>query len=526
MIFFEGRTGQTHAMRIILAIVLLISLGASVQAETLPLRKLSRAEQTERIAGDLKMVVIYRTGLSNVTAFAAQQTNLFPDVASDKPHFLRREEKEVLWQAWKSYLDYLMALDALDSYHDDWWQLSGDRRKHSFAAGYAAFLAKYRFSLEFVALAEKNPLLDTILNEPVPELGLPSGTYAKLKLRFLNAVTASDFGAQAVLFQTLRGAASPELQAAMDADAKVILNLSRGQSELLTAKNALNILKHAGSSAWFPVQAGVSEWMGDTKVARTEHSLITAAQIAQLHEKLLPGDVLLVRREWFLSNIGLPGFWPHAALYIGTPDERRKYFADASVADWLKTQGETDGDFERLLQNRSATNYAESLKPQPHEHQARIIEAMSEGVSFTALEHCADADAVVVLRPVLPKSEKATAILRALHYAGRPYDFNFDFATDSELVCTELVYKSYEPAARMNGLHLPLTEMLGRQLLPANLIAKQFDEQYGTPAAQFEFIAFMDGNERAGRAMESDLTHFRESWKRPKWNILVQEKLK
>ncbi len=509
-------------MRIFLTMALLVFIGTPAQAKTIPLHKLNRAAQTERIAGDLKMVVVYRAGLSNATAFAALQTNLFPVVESDKARLPRREEKEIFWSAWKSHLDYLLALDALDAAQDDWLLLSGERRGKSFAVGYAAFLAKYRFSLEFVALAERNPFLDTILNEPVPELGLPADTYAKLKFRYLNAATASLFGAQAALFETMRESAPRELQATMDADADAILKMSHGQSELLTAKNALNILKSAGSSAWFPVQAGVSEWMGDTKVLRQDYSLISSAQIAALQKKLLPGDVLLVRREWFLSNIGLPGFWPHAALYIGTPEERRKYFSDGSVMDWLKTQGGSSGDFEQLLQSRSATNYAESLKPQPHEHSTRVIEAMSEGVSFTALEHCADADAVVVLRPLLPKTEKAEAILRAFHYAGRPYDFNFDFATDSELVCTELVFKSYEPSKEMRGLHLPLTEMLGRQLLPANLIARQFNEQCGTTNAQFEFISFLDGNERAGKAFESDVAQFRQSWERPKWNILVQ----
>jgi hypothetical protein len=498
-------------MRNFLLLVFLVFIVTSPHAETVPLHKLNRAAQAERIAGDLKMVEVYRAGLSNSVAFASSQTNLFPVTASDKPRLPRRGEKEIFWQAWKSHLDYLLALDALDAQQDDWFRLSGERRGKSFAVGYAAFLAKYRFSLEFVALAERNPFLDTILNEPVPELGLPADTYAKLKFRYLNAATATSFGAQAALFETMRDAAPRELQVAMDADAAAILKMSHGQGELLTAKNALNILKSAGSSAWFPVQAGVSEWMGDTKVLRQDHSLISAAQIAALQKKLLPGDVLLVRREWFLSNIGLPGFWPHAALYIGTPEERRKFFADAGT-----------GDLEQLLRSRSATNYAESLKPQPHEHSTRIIEAMSEGVSFTALEHCADADAVVVLRPLLPKAEKAEAILRAFHYAGRPYDFNFDFATDSELVCTELVFKAYEPANGFRGLHLPLEEMLGRQLLPANLIARQFDEQCGTAAAQFEFIAFLDGNERAGKAFESDVTQFRQSWQRPKWNILVQ----
>ena len=520
-VFFGNAGGQAAAMRILLAVAILVFGGALVQA--VPLHQLNRSEQLERITGDLKMTAVYRSGLSNVTAFATQQTNLFPVAKTAAPHLPRREEKEILWPAWKSCLDYLLALDALDAYHHDWFRLSGERREKSFAVGYAAFLAKYRFSLEWVALMEKNPLLDTILNEPVPELGLPAGTYAKLKFRFLNAATAADFGAQAVLFRTMHDTAPKNLQTTMDSDADAILKMSRGRSELLTAKNALKILKTAGSTAWFPVQAGVSEWMGDTKVLRPDHSLISAAQIETLQEKLLPGDVLLVRREWFLSNIGLPGFWPHAALYVGTPEERRKYFSDAGIADWVKTQGGTNGDFEELLQDRSAPAYAESIKPHEHAHPTRIVEAMSEGVSFTALEHCADADAVVALRPLLPKTEKAMAILRAFHYAGRPYDFNFDFATDSELVCTELVYKSYEPAQGMRGLQLPLEEMLGRPLLPANKIARQFDEQYGTADAQFEFITFLDGHERAGKAIEADVTQFRQSWQRPKWHVLVQD---
>ena len=84
-------------------------------------------------------------------------------------------------------------------------------------------------------------------------------------------------------------------------------------------------------AAWLPIQAGVSEWMGDTKVYRVNQSLVSEGQIEALKTKLQPGDVLLERREWFLSNIGLPGFWPHAALYIGTAAERQAFLADAEV---------------------------------------------------------------------------------------------------------------------------------------------------------------------------------------------------
>jgi hypothetical protein len=106
---------------------------------------------------------------------------------------------------------------------------------------------------------------------------------------------------------------------------------------------------------------------------------VTAAQIEQVHQKLLPGDVLLVRREWFLSNVGLPGFWPHAALYIGTPEERQKFFSAPEMAAWVKARGGAGGDFEQLLKSHSPTNYLESLKPHENGHPTRIVEAMSAG---------------------------------------------------------------------------------------------------------------------------------------------------
>jgi hypothetical protein len=176
-----------------------------------------------------------------------------------------------------------------------------------------------------------------------------------------------------------------------------------------------------------------------------------------------------------------------------------------------------------LLQTRYPAAFQQSQSPQEHGHIVRVLEAISEGVSFTTLEHSANCDSLAVLRPRLPKSEKAQALVRAFHYAGRPYDFNFDFATDAELVCTELVYKAYEPANGFTGLKFPLTEMLGRKLLPANEITRQFDVQEGKPEQQFDLVIFLDGQERKRNAIKASLSDFRSSWKRPKWHVMTQE---
>ena len=144
---------------------------------------------------------------------------------------------------------------------------------------------------------------------------------------------------------------------------------------------------------------------------------------------------------------------------------------------------------------------------------------------FTTLEHAAGADHVAALRARLPSVEKAAAILRAFGYAGRPYDFNFDFRTDAALVCSELVYKAYEPGPGRQGLHLPLVDVLGRPVLPPSEIARLFDAEFGTPAAQLDLVQFLDGQEAAGVAVEGDVEAFRQSWGRPKWKGIASEPL-
>ncbi len=491
-------------------------------AEMKLIHKLSKAELESRIERDAKSVDVERQGLNAVITYIATRPDIFPAETPKGSRLLRREEKEVVWNTWQRFLDYVVALDSVEQYHAQFFRLKGAAKEDSFLIGYAALLAKYRAAMEFIERCERNPELDKVLDDPVPELGLPAGSYAKLKFKYLNVAIATDFAAREVLMKTVAGGRQPKLRKAIRSDADYIWRVAKGGGELLTAKNALKVVQDGAQSAWLPVQQSVSEWMGDTKVYRPGRSLISQAQIKQLQPKLLPGDVLLERREWYMSNIGLPGFWSHAALYLGTPEERRIFFADADTQAWVKQQGEPSSDFELLLQTRYPKAYETSLKPQEEGHVVRVIEAISEGVSFTTLEHSADCDSLVALRPRLSKAEKAQALVRAFHYAGRPYDFNFDFSTDSELVCTELVYKAYEPAAGFRGLNFPLVEMLGRKVTPANDIAKQFDSQHGTPEQQFDLVIFLDGQERQRKAVEASLSKFRKSWQRPKWHVLVE----
>jgi hypothetical protein len=191
--------------------------------------------------------------------------------------------------------------------------------------------------------------------------------------------------------------------------------------------------------------------------------------------------------------------------------------AHPDVRRWAHRQGEADSDLEALLRQQAPAAYAASLTLADG-HARRVLEAISEGVAFTSLEHSAAADALAVLRPRLSLVERAAALVRAFGYAGRPYDFDFDFRTDAALVCTELVYKAYDRALRF-----PLVELLGRPVLPANELVRRFDAELETPTQQLDLIAFLDGEENAGVAVERPVEEFRRSWRRPKWRLLLRD---
>jgi hypothetical protein len=475
------------------------------------------------LAADSTTFFILRTSLMKVEDFARSRPDLFNPVREQKNALLPREDKLAIWNTWSSILNSIAGLDQLRREHGNFNLIrEHGRRNASFAIAYAAFLAGYRHALEFIALADGNPALDTILNEAVPELGIPAGTFARFKFRFLNVGIASEFAALQVIARTY-GDGPPELRRAIEEDSRVIWEMGKGKGHVLTLKNALAVVQKSGYSAWFPLQKGVSEWMGDTKVARPHSHLISSMQIAAMGKRLQPGDIFFERHEWYLSNLGLPGFWTHVALFIGTPEERRAFFTDPEVREWVKGLGVSDGDFESLLQQRYPTAYGRSQLTKDDKRPNRILEAISEGVSFTSLEYTGSADSLGVLRPRLSKREKALAILRAFQYSGRPYDFNFDFQTDSSLVCSELIFKVYEPGGGMKGLQFPVSEVLGRKVSTPNSMVRQFDEQYGKKGAQADFVLFLDGFEKEKRAVESTEDKFRSSWQRPNWHILIQD---
>jgi len=169
------------------------------------------------------------TGCAQSSTLSRRSPICFPPKRRRHPASCGARKRKSPGTPGSGFLDYLLALESLEQYHAGFHRLKGADREDSFLIGYAALLAKYRAALEFIARADHNPELDKVLNEPVPEIGLPAGTYAKLKFKYLNVAIATEFAAHEVMLKTFSGNRRPALRQAIAADADFIWKTGRAK---------------------------------------------------------------------------------------------------------------------------------------------------------------------------------------------------------------------------------------------------------------------------------------------------------
>lgn len=512
------------------SLLVALILSTSPVAESTDVYDLSEAAFVETARRDLLTLHQFVGGMDDVVARVKSNSKLFSTKAKS---VYSPEEKQTLLSTWGSLFAYFSATEGLRQKYWNFIKHSPTSAQHhwGYLITHTALTALLANGLSFADATFGNTQLETLFDEHNDEYGVPRGAFAAFKLRAIHVATSTqlftgdNYGAFSLpLLKRQAGADDASVKWAIDemkADSKIARASLLKHGIKLYLGNGKDIVLDNSASAIFPAQKTFAEWMGDTRVARIGKPLVTADDIAtRAIPKLLPGDVLVARQNWFLSNIGLPGFWPHALLYTGTAADLKTAFdADPEVLAWAKKEGAAT--FTALLAKRFPEKwkvYSEGKDFQGH-GPIRVIESISEGVSFTATEHAFGVDYLAAMRPRLSPLDKAKAIERAFKYQGRPYDFDFDFFSDASLVCTELVYKSYQPAADFKGISVELVDVAGRRTLPANEIVKRFDTDARTDARQLDFVFFLDGREKEGKVVDGDEKAFRSSWQRVKWDV-------
>lgn len=162
---------------------------------------------------------------------------------------------------------------------------------------------------------------------------------------------------------------------------------------------------------------------------------VTPRVLAKAWAILRPGDVIVTRHDEAMSNLFLPGFWPHVAFYIGSKEQR-----------------EGLGIFDDVPEG------------------VNVVEAKKDGVHLRALTETLAVDAFTILRSKLSAEKVVEAVKCAMSHTGKRYDFVFDFSQSDRLACTEVVYRSYQAAA---GVGFELEEHAGRLCLTAEALMNQ-----------------------------------------------------
>jgi len=486
-----------------------------------PLTSLSQERRHEVYRQDAELLDQYRRGMEMVL-WRLERLDVPPAEGA-----LGADGEQVLLDSWRSFLGYAMALEGLRRFHEDYYRFDIAHHRDDHVAGFlltfTADAALYEKAARFTTWVARNEDAKRFLDNPHP--GLVDQSFSHFREELLSArdrvrVAAGRSYLEIVERIPIEDARLRELRSTLRGWLDQHLLAVSGLGELpvveLTYRAELQSLERALRRNWYPVQKKVAEVIGDTRVRRVGSYLIDEPLRERVDQLMEPGDILLSRKNWYLSNVGLPGFWPHALLYLGDPNKLAAYFDTPEVRGWLAEEGLGATLVEAIQRAQpdawaayQATDYGE-----PH----RVIEAVSEGVVVSTLEHCAG-DYFAALRPKLDRMTKAKAIWRAFQQYGLPYDFDFDFATDHAVVCTELVWRSYRPANGEPGLAFPLQTIAGRTTLPAHAIAAFYADHPGDP---LELVAFVDAREKQGRAFLSTEEAFRGTVARSQFDIFQE----
>ncbi len=320
----------------------------------------------------------------------------------------------------------------------------------------------------------QRPVVREKLNEPEPHFGIPPGTYDRVQNSLTSPINAWRLYHAARYYQEQRAALQ---QAAREADLAPLLEIvDRLEARLQVSVGAFvlartrvrarslatAVRRDLLTRALYGLQKCASRLISDIYTRADHHPALPARVAEQLRRVLEPGDVLITRKEHALTNYFLPGYWPHAALYLG--DESQL------MALGIERHEHVAPRWRRLLECDS------------HERR-RVLEAMKDGVWIRSLASPLASDAIAVLRPRLPRADVANALCRGMFHEGKSYDFDFDFTRSDRLVCTEVVYRSYE---QVGGVQFQLRRRAGRLTLAAeDLIRMALRGEWFEPRAVF-----------------------------------------
>jgi uncharacterized protein YycO len=155
------------------------------------------------------------------------------------------------------------------------------------------------------------------------------------------------------------------------------------------------------SKLWYNIKKFFISWVADIRIYNlgiilwgSSYYKLKGTHIRQILNHLKPGDILLRKYDHYLGSIVIPGFWSHAAIYVGNNE---------------------------------------------------VVHMMGHGIVTEDILTFTRADHMCILRHVHPGVADAAAA-RAREFAQKKveYDYNFDEKEANKMYCTEFANVCYD----------------------------------------------------------------------------------
>ena len=361
--------------------------------------------------------------------------------AAQKRGYYLPDEDDRLREVFASYLDMRSALKDVLAEVEPWVdkgeELGVDERLKVFIVGYTAACLLVRSGSYVIGIAEGQDVVAGKLDEAEPRYGIPRKSFTEIYKAQSSMQRMWKFH-QAWLFYDeyrvrIQAMADDEqvgelVKILKEEDPYVQKRWRKHMGRRLRYRLHSFLRRHKSGyeNTMFQILAvggrTVSELRDPTKGLLGSPKRVPGEPLRAISKCLKPGDILVTRHRDALTNVFLPGYWPHAALYVGE-------------------QG-----------------------------NGNVVEAKKDGVLLRKLGDTLMVDAFLVLRADAEKAVLDEVVSRALSHVGKLYDFSFDFRQAARLACTEVVYRSWHG---QGGMEFSLTDTSGRLCLPAEALIDQ-----------------------------------------------------
>lgn len=343
---------------------------------------------------------------------------------ADRGFFSPSEEDQVL-HLWVSYHKSRNALlEVIDTIRRDVGQAS-EEHLEDFAVAYGATLILVNAARNLRDLFGDDAIVRGKLNEAYAAYGIAEGSFDAIQMSLTDPTNALRIRQATEFYDEFRdplvalAGSDPQLGAVLDVIDRLGESARVGTTRYIKARahdrgrDMREWVVGGVSKTVYAIQEFGSRLASNVSTIPNHVPCLPDAIASRLLEILRAGDVLVTRKDSALTNYFLPGYWPHAAMYIG---------------------------------------------------DQQVIESLKDGVRQRSMDSPFGNDAVAVIRPKLDPTTIASAIERAWTHVGKPYDFDFDFTRGDRVVCTEVVYRSYDG---LGGICFPTTRRAGRETVSA-----------------------------------------------------------